>query len=163
MACAPEMCRGQNPLNLTCSVSCSFTYSLIPNKLSSSLRASNPWPEPEKALSCLGEVIPMLIFAANLLKSAPSDPPTRQARASVLDHSPIRCLLRTPTTPARRLRYPCSLLLPEADSRSLRRFAAEQTRYARQLPRCCGGSRALRARRLAPLISFSGLFLSAAL
>ena len=39
---------------LTCSFTCSLPYSVIPNKLLSTLRASSPWLEPGES-PCFGE------------------------------------------------------------------------------------------------------------
>jgi len=138
----------------TCSCTCSFTCTVIPNRSFSSLRASSPWLEPEKELPCLGEAIPTLIFAHKTLKSAASDPPTRQARASGLPPFTCRCLVWTPTTSAYAVSWcfapttvPLLAFSALADSRSLRRHAAHRLALRDCAFATGGGGRALGARR----------------
>jgi hypothetical protein len=135
------------------SLGCSLSCSLIPNKYSSSLRASSPCLEPEKELPCLGEAIPALIFAVNTGQISFVRPPARTSQG--VGSRSIHLAMPGVDPDCLRLRHclelrsiqwcPCVLPLPTADGRPLRRHASLQPRCARLQLAIAGGGRALRA------------------
>lgn len=149
-----------------CSRACSVCTSLAPKRSSSSLRASSPRLEPEKDMPCLGEAVPYAHLGTKLAQISFVRPPGSSSHG--VGARPIQLVAAwdrsrlPPATPAPwsfrpDLGFPCCLPRPTGR----RSFAAASRFDADSRARDCifataGGSRALRARHLAPPTSFSG-------
>jgi hypothetical protein len=143
---------------------------LVPNKYSSSLRASSPWLEPEKELSCLGEAIPALIFTEKTVQISFVRPPTRTSQGVGLAPFIWRCLESIPTASG----YAVVLGFAQSNGALAASLCLRQmvvgcgvTLRCRLASRDCNSLAPeavglFEPRHLAPPTSFSGLFLSAA-